>query len=302
MAVETIFDRALLRRRRARAAPGLAAHDFLFRAGAERLADRLDDVARPFPLALELGAHGAILAEALGGRGGIATLVAADPSLPLAAAARPPRVVADEEWLPFAGGRFDLVLSNLSLHWVNDLPGALLQIRAALRPDGLLLASLLGGRTLVELRECLIAAEAELAGGASPRVSPFADVRDAGALLQRAGFALPVVDADLLTVTWPDALALMRDLRGMGESNAVVARQRRMTRRAVLLRAVELYAERFADGAGRVRASFEIVTMTAWAPSPAQPRPLAPGSAAARLADALGAAERSAGEKAGPKR
>ena len=299
MTVEVIFDRAALRRRRARAASGLAAHDFLFRAGAERLADRLDDLARPLPIALELGAHGAILGEAIAGRGGIATLIAADQAFALAAAARAPRLVADEEWLPFAPASLDLVLSNLSLHWVNDLPGALAQIRAALRPDGLLLASMLGGRTLAELRECLIAAEAEIAGGARPRVSPFVELRDAGALLQRAGFALPVADADLLTVTWPDALALMRDLRGMGESNVLAARARRFTRRDVLLRAAALYAERFAEPGGRVRASFEIVTLTAWAPSPSQPRPLRPGSAAARLADALGTAERSAGEKAG---
>ena len=299
MAVETIFDRAALRRRRARAAAGFAAHDFLFRAGAERLADRLDDLARPLPVALELGAHGAILGEAIAGRGGIATLIAADQAFALAAAARAPRLVADEEWLPFAPASLDLVLSNLSLHWVNDLPGALAQIRAALRPDGLLLASLLGGRTLAELRECLIAAEAEITGGARPRVSPFVELRDAGALLQRAGFALPVADADLLTVTWPDALALMRDLRGMGESNALVGRARGFTRRDVLLRAAALYAERFVEPGGRVRASFEIVTLTAWSPADSQPRPLRPGSAAARLADALGTAERSAGEKAG---
>ena len=299
MAIETIFDRAALRRRRARAAAGFAAHDFLFRAGAERLADRLDDLARPLPVALELGAHGAILGEAIAGRGGIATLIAADQAFALAAAARAPRLVADEEWLPFAPASLDLVLSNLSLHWVNDLPGALAQIRAALRPDGLLLASLLGGRTLAELRECLIAAEAEITGGARPRVSPFVELRDAGALLQRAGFALPVADADLLTVTWPDALALMRDLRGMGESNALAARARGFTRRDVLLRAAALYAERFAEPGGRVRASFEIVTLTAWSPADSQPRPLRPGSAAARLADALGTAERSAGEKAG---
>ena len=299
MAVETIFDRAALRRRRVRAAAGLAAHDFLFRAGAERLADRLDDLARPLPVALELGAHGAILGEAIAGRGGIATLIAADQAFALAAAARAPRLVADEEWLPFAPASLDLVLSNLSLHWVNDLPGALAQIHAALRPDGLLLASLLGGRTLAELRECLIAAEAEITGGARPRVSPFVELRDAGALLQRAGFALPVADADLLTVTWSDALALMRDLRGMGESNALAARARGFTRRDVLLRAAALYAERFAEPGGRVRASFEIVTLTAWSPADSQPRPLRPGSAAARLADALGTAERSAGEKAG---
>jgi len=188
---------------------------------------------------------------------------------------------------------------NLGLHWINDLPGALIQMRRCLRPDGLLLASMLGGRTLEELRACLLAAEAEVAGGASPRVSPFADARDAGGLLQRAGFALPVVDADLVDASYPDALALMRDLRGMGESNATIDRARSFTRREVLLRAAAIYAERFGGPDGRVKASFEILTLTAWAPAPSQPRPLRPGSAAARLADALGTVETPAGERAG---
>lgn len=294
-----VFDRALLRRRRARAAAGLDAHDFLFRAGAERLADRLDDMRGGFARVLELGAHGALLREAIGARAGAEAYVVADAALPLAAAARGLRVVADEEALPFAEGAFDLVVANLGLHWINDLPGALIQMRRCLRPDGLLLASMLGGRTLEEMRACLLAAEAEVAGGASPRVSPFADARDAGGLLQRAGFALPVVDADLLVASYPDALALMRDLRGMGESNATLDRRRAFTRREVLLRAAAIYAERFAGPDGRVPASFEILTLTAWAPAPTQPRPLRPGSAAARLADALGTVEKPAGERAG---
>jgi SAM-dependent methyltransferase len=207
-------------------------------------------------------------------------------------------VTADEEALPFAPDSFDAVLSNLSLHWVNDLPGALAQIRRILRPDGLLLASLLGGRTLEELRLCLLEAESEVAGGASPRVSPSMETRDAGALLQRAGFALPVADADLIDVSYPDALALMRDLRGMGETNATAGRTRRFTRREVVLRAAAIYARRFARPDGRIRASFEIVTLTGWAPAPSQPQPLRPGSAAARLADALGVAEIPAGDKA----
>ena len=294
-----VFDRALLRRRRARAAARLGDHDFLFRAGAERLADRIDDMRGGFARVLELGAHGALLREAIGARAGAEAYVAADIALPLAAAARGLRVVADEEALPFAEGAFDLVVANLGLHWINDLPGALIQMRRCLRPDGLLLASMLGGRTLEELRACLLAAEAEVADGASPRVSPFADARDAGRLLQRAGFALPVVDADLLDASYPDALALMRDLRGMGESNAAIDRRRSFTRREVLLRAAAIYAERFGGPDGRVKASFEILTLTAWAPAPSQPRPLRPGSAAARLADALGTVETPAGERAG---
>ncbi len=293
-----VFDRVALRRRRDRAAATFARHDFLVRAGAERLADRLADMRPRFPRALELGAHGGILRAAVGARAGAELYVAADIAPGMLATAAPPRVAADEEALPFAHSCFDVVLSNLSLHWVNDLPGALAQIRRALRPDGLLLASLLGGRTLQELRECLLVAESEIAGGARPRISPFVETRDAGALLQRAGFALPVADADLLDVSYPDALALMRDLRGMGETNAATARARRFTRRDVLLRAAALYAERFAGPDRRIRASFEILTLTGWAPAPSQPKPLRPGSAAARLADALGVAELPAGEKA----
>ena len=298
---DLVFDRHAVRLHRARAARRFAGFDFLFRAGAERLADRLADMTGRFPTSLELGAHGDILHAAVGSTGGIETLVSADLVAGFAARAGGPCVVADEEFLPFGDGRFDLVLSNLSLHWVNDLPGALIQIRNALRPDGLLLASMLGGPTLGELRACLIEAEAAVTDGASPRVSPFVDMRDAGALLQRAGFALPVVDSDVLTVTYSDALALMRDLRGMGETNAVAARPRHCTRRAILLRAADLYAQRFATGDGRVYATFDIVTLTGWAPSATQPQPLKPGSAKARLADALDVRERSAGEKAGPR-
>jgi NADH dehydrogenase [ubiquinone] 1 alpha subcomplex assembly factor 5 len=189
------------------------------------------------------------------------------------------------------------VLSNLDLHWTNDLPGALLQLRQALRPDGLLLASLFGGETLAELSRALLEAELAEEGGVSPRVSPFADLRDLGHLLQRAGFALPVVDSDAIEVTYPDALALMRDLRAMGETNAAAERRRGFTRRATLARAAALYRERFARPDGRISARFEIVTLTAWAPHAAQPQPLRPGSARFRLADALGVPEHPAGGK-----
>lgn len=305
-----VFDRHAVRRHRDRAAGAFAGHDFLFREAAERLADRLDDIQRRFPRALDLGGHGGVLAETLRGRGGIETLVETDLSPVFAKRSRDMAptdvtyhvVVADEEWLPFGPASFDAAFSCLSLHWVNDLPGALLQICHALKPDGLFLASMLGGDTLWELRQCLLEAEAEETGGASPRVSPFVDVRDAGALLQRAGFALPVVDSDTLTVTYANALNLMRDLRAMGEANAVAARHRRVTRRGVLMRAAEIYASRFADASGRIAATFQIITMTAWAPHASQPKPLRPGSAAARLAEALGTAERPAGEKVGPGR
>jgi NADH dehydrogenase [ubiquinone] 1 alpha subcomplex assembly factor 5 len=294
-----LFDRRAVRRQRERAAATLPSHDFLFREAAARLAERVDEVRRTFPVALDLGAHGGMLADALQGRGGIATLVESDLSFAMARRGQALRVVADEEFLPFAPASFDLALSCLSLHWVNDLPGTLLQLRHALKPDGLLLVSLLGGDTLYELRRALLEAEAETADGASPRVSPFADVREAGALLQRAGFALPVIDSDTITVSYPDALALMRDLRGMGEANALSERRRGFTRRAVLLRAAECYQAQFADTQGRIPATFRIVTLTAWAPHSTQPKPLRPGSAAARLAEALGAPEQPAGDKTG---
>jgi len=285
-----VFDRGLVRQHRDRAAPGLSAHDFLFREVAERLADRLDDVTRRFPRALDLGCHGGELAAALQGRGGIETLVQCDLSAAMARRAAgngSPTLVADEELLPFAPESFDLVISNLSLHWVNDLPGCLIQIRRCLKPDGLFLAAMLGGDTLAELRHALMEAELAEAGGVSARVSPFADLRDAGSLLQRAGFALPVADGDRLTVTYTDVVGLMRDLRGMGEANAVQARPRRFASRTLFVQAERLY-RRMADADGRLPASFQIVTMTAWAPHAGQQQAQPRGSARARLADALG--------------
>jgi len=299
-----VFDRRLLRRRRDRAAAGFAAHDFLFREVAARLADRLDDIARRFPLALDLGCHDGVLGQALRGRGGIETLVQADLSPAMAArarTARAPTLVADEEALPFAGTSFDAVFSLLGLHWVNDLPGALVQLRHVLKPDGLLLAAMFGGDTLSELRQSLMQAEIDSLGGAGPRVSPFVDLRDAGALLQRAGFALPVVDADTIAVTYAEPMALMRDLRRMGEANALNDRPRRPGRRNVFARAAAIYRDRFAQADGRVTATFQVVTLTAWAPDPSQQQALRPGTAKARLADALDAREISTGEKAAPK-
>lgn len=265
-----IFDRSLLRKRRDRVAPGFDHFDFLVREAAERLADRLDDVTRRFPLALDLGCHTGQLAQALGGRGGIETLVQCDLSPRMATRAAGngnPALAADEEWLPFKPQSFDLVLSCLSLHWVNDLPGTLVQIRRVLKPDGLFIASLLGSGTLAELRHCLQDAELEVEGGASPRVAPFADVKDLGALLQRAGFSLPVADADSIPVSYGDPLRLMTDLRGMGESNAVAQQRKGLTRRATLMRAAGLYHEHFADQDGRMPASFQLLTMTGWAPA-----------------------------------
>jgi SAM-dependent methyltransferase len=205
-------------------------------------------------------------------------------------------VACDEEALPFALGSLDLVVSGLSLHLVNDLPGTLAQIRHALKPDGLLLAALLGGETLRELREAWILAEDEILGGASPRVAPFADVRDLGSLLQRAGFALPVVDSDVVTVTYSSPLALMREIKAMGASNMLVTRRRTPVTRRLLTRASQVYLERFGLADGRVPATYDILTLTAWAPHESQQKPLAPGSAQARLADVVGVRERRANE------
>ena len=299
-----VFDRRAVRRHRERAAPVLGAHDFLLRDVAGRLAERLDDVTRRFPLALDLGCHDGALGRALAGHNSIETIIQADLSpamASLAAGGGNPALAADEEALPFTEDAFDAVFSLLSLHWVNDLPGALVQVRRALKPDGLFLAALLGGETLKELRAALLEAEIEVEGGAGPRVSPFADVRDLGALLQRAGFALPVADVDEIQVSYPDAFKLMADLRGMGEANAVADRRKGFSRRATLMRAAALYAERHVGPDGRLPATFQVVYLTAWSPHESQPQPLAPGSAKARLATALESEERSAGDTADPR-
>jgi SAM-dependent methyltransferase len=288
-----IFDRALVRRHRRRAA-ALGEATFLLDRVAEDMADRLAAVLRRFDVAVDLGTPGEAVREALARLGSIGTIIAVDAIL-----RRPPAVIADEEVLPFGDGTLDLVVSALALHHVNDLPGTLVQIRRALKPDGLFVAALFGGETLTELRQSFAAAESEIDGGISPRVSPFADLRDLGALLQRAGFALPVTDVDRVHVRYNSAFDLMADLRRMGAANALVARRRQPLRRATAMRMAEFYAQRFADADSRVRATFEIVWLSGWAPHPSQQQPLRPGSAKSRLADALGTREVSTGEKAG---
>jgi SAM-dependent methyltransferase len=297
-----VFDRNVLRLRRERAARGWQARSFLKREIASRLAERLDDVRRRFPLALDLGCHGDEIALALAERGKgagdtIDCLVRADLGFGFAHSAAGPALVADEETLPFAPRRFDLVLSAMSLHWVNDLPGTLIQIARILKPDGLFLGAMLGGATLWQLRQALAAAESEVEDGLSPRVSPFADLADAAGLLQRAGFALPVADSETIDVEYDGALELMRELSAMGEGNLVVERRRGLARRTTLLRAAEIYRERFIRQSGRVAASFEVLFLHGWAPHVSQPKPLRPGSARSRLAEALGTTEQSAGEK-----
>lgn len=286
-----IFDRALIRRHRRRAAD-LGAATFLLDRVAEDFAERLAAVLRRFELALDLGSPTEAVRTALARLDSIGAVVAAS-----AVGRRGPSVVVDEEALPFREGSLDLVVSALALQFVNDLPGALVQIRRALKPDGLFLAALLGGETLTELRQAFAAAESEVEGGISPRVAPFADLRDLGTLLQRAGFALPVTDVDRLVVRYDSVFALMQDLRRMGATNALIARRRTPLRRATLMRMAEIYAGRFADADGRIRATFEIVWLSGWAPHPSQQQPLRPGAAKARLADALGTREISAGEK-----
>jgi len=292
-----IFDRMLLRSRRRATAAG--AETFLLDRVASDLAERLTAVLRRFDLVLDLGAPGDAVRRALAGLPSIGTVISADTVLPGRAANAPRFVVADEEALPFGAAAFDLVASALSLQFVNDLPGALVQIRRVLKPDGLFVGALAGGDTLTELRQAFAAAESEIEGGISPRVAPFADLRDLGALLQRAGFALPVTDVDRIIVRYDSAFALMHDLRRMGATNTLLDRRRTPLRRATLMRVAEIYAERFADADGRLRATFEIVWLLGWAPHPSQQQPLKPGSAQARLADALGTREISTGEKAG---
>jgi SAM-dependent methyltransferase len=290
-----IFDRRAVRAHRDRAARRRSSGtdaEFLHREIGDRLLERLDEVRRRFAWVLDLGCRDGSLARAVARRPGIERVIQADVSPAFARLAHAgnrffPTVVADEEMLPFAPGSFDLVVSNLALHWVNDLPGALIQLRHALRPDGLLLAAMFGGETLTELRQALLSAEITEEGGASPRVSPHADIRDAGSLLQRAGFALPVVDRDRIQVTYEHVFSLMADLRLMGETNALRERRRGFTRRATMLTAAEEYLRRYADSSGRLIANFDIVYLTAWAPGPGQPQPLKPGSAAHRLAEAL---------------
>ncbi|MBI5938880.1 MAG: methyltransferase domain-containing protein [Caulobacterales bacterium] len=292
-----LFDRALHRRRLDRAAPGYGAADFLKQRAARDAVARLEAIMRRFPLAVDLGArHGAFRAALARSDAAakVDLLIETDLSGAMLADRPGLKVVMDEELSPFAPGSLDLIVSTLNLHWTNDLVGALVQIRRSLRPDGLFIGSVLGGATLTELRQCLLEAEAELSGGAGLRISPFADAFDAAALLQRAGLALPVADVDSVTVRYANPLALLRDLRAMGETNVLRDRPRRPLTKRVLLRAMELYGQRFGGPDGKVTATFEIVTVTGWGPHESQQKPLKPGSAKMRLADALGTVERKA--------
>ena len=295
MSPPLVFDRPLVRRRLTRAIQGGFA-DFLVHRAIDDLDERLGTVLRRFPLALDVGTPTAEATRRLAASGRVDEVVRLAPTT--AEARGRLSVVGDAEALPFGLERFDLAVSLLALQSVNDLPGALIQIRRALKPDGLFLGCLLAGATLYELRQAFTQAESELEGGISPRVAPSAELSNLGGLLQRAGFALPVADLETLVVRYADPFGLFRDLRAMGLTNPLVDRRRTPMRRATLARAVELYAERFADPDGRVRATFEIVWLSGWAPHESQQKPLRPGSARTRLADALGVEEHKVGKAA----
>jgi SAM-dependent methyltransferase len=288
-----IFDRALLRQRRERVAKvpdpqsSDLRRDFLFAESGERMLDRLDDVRRRFPLALDLGSRDGLLGRLLQGRGGIETLIQGDLSVGMLRRAGGRVLQLDEEVLPFAPESFDLVLANLSLHWTNDLPGVFAQIRHVLKADGLFLGALFGAGTLGELRSVLMEAEIAETGGASARVAPFADLRDAAGLLQRAGFALPVADVETVTVTYAGMMPLLADLRAMGETNILDARLKRPTRRAVIARAAALYQEKFAAPDGRIPATFKLIFLTGWAPHESQQQPARRGSGKVNLGEVL---------------
>lgn len=277
-----VFDRALLMKRRQRAVTRFAAHNFLYTEVGERLMERLGEIRRDFPHALNLGALDGSLTQQLQQRPDIQRITSLE-----ACAGFAPTVVGEEELLPFHGSTFDLIISNLTLQWVNDLPGALIQAAQALKPDGLFMASLVGGDTLVELRTCLMEAELELTGSMTARTSPLTEVRDAGGLLQRAQLALPVVDRETITVTYAHPYRLIEDLRGMAATHVPLREERRPLRRDVLGLAQSLYQKRFADSEGRVPATFEILYLAGWAPHESQQKPLARGSAQHALADAL---------------
>jgi SAM-dependent methyltransferase len=290
MSAPSLFDLPLRRARLERARKSGLADDFLMPRVAEELAERLQPVLRDFTQSVDLFSHGTAVAEALKSVERIGTLRRAgdEPGTDISVSG---------ETLPFAPASLDLVVSALALHWAEDLPGLLVQIRRALKPDGLFLAAIAGGETLSELRRAFAEAESETLGGLSPRVIPFADVRDLGALLQRAGFALPVVDSERLTLRYKDLSGLFRDLRALGATNPMLARTKTPLRRETLARLEEIYRAHFSDPDGRIRATVEIVWLSGWAPHESQQKPLRPGSAKARLADALGTVEIPSGVK-----
>lgn len=289
--MEKIFDQSLVEAHRARALTNADPNaGFLLDIVAQELAERVSVVERHFDRALELHGYTGQTARHLTATGKVGTVERVETDARFGSDEAPVTIASLEE-VPAEPESFNLVVSPLSLHLTNDTPGAFIQVRRALKPDGLFLAAIPGSGTLQELREALLAAEAELTGGASPRVIPFADVRDVGALLQRAGFALPVTDTETYTVRYDSLFALIRDLRAMGMTSPLTARSRVPVSRRFFLRAAEIYAERFSDPDGRVRATFSVIYLSGWAPHESQQKPLKPGSAKQRLSAALGTKE-----------
>lgn len=280
-----IFDRALLKSRRDKAAKNIESVDYLLKFANEDILDRLSVITREFPIVLNLGCHHGELSQDLKLHPSLGDVYSYDHSYEMLLKAPLLKIQGDEELLPFASESLDLVISSLSLHYANDLPGTFSQIRRCLKADGAFLGALLGGESLTELRHVFLMAEEELYGGASPRVAPFADVRDMGHLLQRAGFALPVTDREVLKVRYPNAMHLMKELQAMGASNCLQNRSQTHNTKALFERVNELYNQHYADEDGRITASFEIIYLMGWAPHPDQPKPLAPGSGAVNLKD-----------------
>ncbi len=285
-----IFDRQKHARNRSRISSTFKEYAFLKDRVSRDLIERLHDTSHMFTSGVELGAHDGRLSAALIDDPKVKQMLVTDISpdmIALAANRGLETQIADEEHLPFENAQFDLAISALSLHWVNDLPGALIQIKKTLKPDGLFLGALFGAGTLSELRDCLVSAETEIRGGVSPRLSPLPGLSDLAGLMQRAGFALPVVDKDTVTVRYGSPLKLLHDLKGMGEQAAFRRGMAQPFSRRILMRAMELYVENYADPDGRIRATFEIVYLSGWAPAPHQPQPKRPGSAKVSLADAI---------------
>lgn len=294
-----VFCTKQISRNRARFAHDFSKHSFLFEWSRDNLCQRLDEIKKDFPLALEIGSRCSIKEklktntankEACNDKAKISTHFLCD-----CFSSFQPDLIALDDVLPFGKNSLDLVLCNLGLHFINDLPGCLIQINHALKPDGVFLGSLLGGETLYQLRECLHQAELEILGGISPRISPFADKPQMGSLLQRAGFSLPVVDSDIVEVSYPDLRTLLHDIRGMGEGSPIIQRIKNFTSKRLFLRAEEIYKERYKDDTGQLIASFEIINLIGWAPHISQQQALSPGSAQSSLAQALGAQEFSSG-------
>lgn len=287
MKAPEIFDNNQLLRQRMRSVAQFSEVDFLRQIAVDRLADRLDLMRRHFANLLDVGAQGGMVAQSLSSHEKLGQITSLDPcdGFVQQASAFGPSYQMDFERLPDDLPQFDAVTSLLYLHQINDLPGLMQQMASILRPDGLFFACLLGGRTLQELRACLSAAEEEILGGISPHVSPMADIRDIGGLLQRAGLALPVADSELLTITYSSIFTLMAELRNLGEGNALIGRRQHFTRRDVFMRAASLYQERYPAEDGKIQASFELIYLTAWKPDASQPKALRPGSATKQIPD-----------------